>query len=79
MDPSRTSDGKPYGPWRFKEIVKQAYAISHQINTSYNDVLDMTPKEMEYLCELISLEAERMRKSIDEAKKKAAEAKGRRR
>ena len=75
MDPSRTSDGKPYGPWRFREIIKQAYAISHQIHTSYLDVLDMTPREMNYLCELISVEAERMRNAIDEAKKKASSGK----
>ena len=71
MDPSSTEDGKPYGPWRFKEIAKMAYAISHQIHTSYHDVLQMTPRERDCLCELISGEMDRLRKSIDDLKSKS--------
>lgn len=71
MDPSSTDDGKPYGPWRFKEIVKSAYAISHQLHITYSDVLGMTPRERDMLCELISKEMERMRKSLDDMKSKA--------
>lgn len=45
-----------------------AYAISHQINTSYVDVLAMTPRERDYLCEFLEDEMERFRKSMDKIK-----------
>ncbi len=51
LDPTLTKDGKPYGPHRFKEIAKERYLISKFINTSYNDVGQLTPIEREYLIE----------------------------
>ena len=41
LDPQLSNDGKPYGPKHYKEIVKECWFISDQLNTSYTDVLDL--------------------------------------
>ena len=56
LDPKLTSDGKPYGPYRYKEIVKECYLISKNCNTSYTDLMNITPIEKNYLLEFISEE-----------------------
>lgn len=48
-----TSDGKPYPPLRFKQIVSERYEISKRIHTSYNDSGSITPREREIILELI--------------------------
>ena len=62
MDPQLTSDGKPYGPYRFKEIVEECYHISKRIHTSYNDLVKITPLERQYLLEFIKEDLEREQK-----------------
>lgn len=69
LDPKVTSDGKPYGPWRYKKIVEECYFISHQINTSYEDILKMTPRERLYFLEFLSKEAEEYKKIKEEQSK----------
>lgn len=64
-----TEDGKPYGPFRYKEIVKERYIISKRCNTSYTDVGDMTPREKNYLLEFIADEIQKE----EEAKQKLIE------
>lgn len=59
MDQQKTKDGKPYGPIRYEEIVKERYIISKTINTSYNDTGKITPLERRYILKYI----------IDERKK----------
>lgn len=49
LDPLYTDDGQPYAPARYRRIVQECYLISKNMNTSYSDVLKMTPKEREYL------------------------------
>ena len=65
----KDSDGKdkeiPYGPWRYKRIVEECYYISHQINTSYTDLLKITPRERSYLVEFINEEARRQKESLE--------------
>ena len=70
MDPQLTKDGKPYGPKRFKEIVLERYLISKNINTSYNDIGQLTPIEREYLLEFIADEQKRSQEYIKEQKSK---------
>ena len=53
LDPQLTKDGKPYGPWKYKQIVQERWYISKNINTSYTDVGKITPIEREYLAEFI--------------------------
>lgn len=67
LDPKLTSDGKPYGPFRYKEIVKQCYIISTKCNTSYTDLLNITPVERDYLFEFIM---EEVRQEQEMLKKK---------
>ena len=70
MDPKLTSDGKPYGPERFKNIVQERYFISKKCNTSYLDVGYITPMERKYLLEFILDEIEKEKKAYEDAKKK---------
>lgn len=56
LDPRLTEDGKPYGPHRYKEIVKECFIISKNCNTSYTDLMNITPHEKDYLLEFIKEE-----------------------
>lgn len=69
MGPQLTKDGKPYGPIRYKQIVKDRYWISKNINTSYKDVGQMTPIEREYLLEFISDEIKQTNALLEQKKK----------
>jgi hypothetical protein len=64
-----TDDGKPYGPWRYKQIVRESYIITKNTNTSYSDVLDMTPVEREYLIEFLAEDFKKQQEQIEQAKK----------
>lgn len=66
LDPLTTGDGKPYGPWRYKRIVEECFYISHQINTSYSDLMRITPRERSYLLEFLNREADELRKAKEE-------------
>ena len=59
LDPKLTKDGKPYGPERYKSLVKNLYIISKNTYTSYTDLRDkITPSEMTALLNLIHEENE---------------------
>ena len=66
LDPTLTSDGKPYGPWKYKEIVKELFIISKNTGTSYNELLLITPREKEYLQECIIEFSEMIKKRTKE-------------
>lgn len=70
LGPLSTKDGKPLGPKRFKEIVKERYLISKNLNTSYNEVGQITPIEREYLLEFLNDEAKRSQDLIDKQRNK---------
>lgn len=53
LDPQKTSDGKPYGPVKFKLLVKELYLIAKNCYTSYTDLLNITPAERDELINLI--------------------------
>lgn len=63
-----TSDGRPYGPIRYKEIVKECYLISKNLNTSYTDVLHTTPTERNYMLEFMLNEAKQREEIIQRRK-----------
>ena len=67
LDPKLTSDGKPYGPYRYKEIVKECYLISKNCNTSYTDLMKITPIEKNYLLEFIAEEFQKTEEIIKES------------
>ena len=58
MDPLLTSDGKPYGPVRYEQIVEERYLISKHIHTSYFDLGKITPIERKYILEFIRRDLE---------------------
>lgn len=64
-----TSDGRPYAPKRFKEIVKERYLISRFSNTSYKDLDNVSPLEREYLLEFIYDEKQKEIEAYEEAKR----------
>ena len=68
----KDSNGKdkeiPYGPWRYKRIIEECYFISHQIHTSYTDLLKVTPRERSYMLEFINDELRRQKESIERIK-----------
>lgn len=73
MDPQTTNDGKPYGPIRYEEIVKERYVISKAIHTSYNDVGKITPAERQYILKYLVEEAQESKerlKKLEESRKK---------
>ena len=61
-----TKDGNPYGPARYKELVRERYFISKSMNTSYNELGKITPLERKYILEFIVEEKEREQKAIEE-------------
>jgi hypothetical protein len=69
LDPQSTDNGKPYGPWRYKQIVKECYIITKNTNTPYSDVLDMTPAEREFFIEFLAEDFKKQQEQIEQAKK----------
>lgn len=65
LDPQTTKDGTPYGPMRYKEIVKECYYISHNINTSYNEALKISPSERELLIKMIAEDIKKQKEQIE--------------
>ena len=63
-----TSDGRPYGPVRFEQIVEECYVISKQIHTSYTDLLKITPAERTHLIQFIKRDLERENEIRDRAR-----------
>jgi len=68
FDRQFTKDGKPYAPFRYKEIVKELFIISREINTSYTDLLSITPREKNYMLEFIRERVEREKEAIEKAR-----------
>ena len=73
MDPLTTSDGKPYGPKRYKQIIKEIYYVTKAINTSYGDVLAMSPLERGYVLEFLVEETEKKEKLFEQQQKELEE------
>lgn len=65
-----TSDGRPYGPIRYQQIVEERYQISKHTHTSYKDLDDITPLERRYLLEFIKTDLEREKEIRDKLKHK---------
>ena len=70
LDPQTSNDGSPYGPKRFKEIVKECWFVSDNLNTSYTDVLDLSFQERFYLIELIHEKQDATKRFIEESRAK---------
>ena len=66
-----TDNGKPYGPYRYREIAKERYLISKHTNTSYEDTSNITPLERGYLLEFLVEDFERQKEMYDKAQAEA--------
>ena len=66
-----TEEGRPYGPFKYKEIVKERYLISKHTNTSYEDTSRITPLERGYILEFIIEDLERQKEMYDKAREEA--------
>lgn len=75
LDPPTSEDGSPYGPKRYKEIVRECWYISDNLNTSYTDVLDLSFQERFYLIELINEKQDATKRFLEEAKSKQQKSK----
>ena len=72
LDPQKTNDGKPYGPIKYKEIVKERWLIAKNSNISYSDTGDMTPTERYYILEFISDEIKKTNEALEKRKQEIA-------
>lgn len=66
MGPQLTPDGLPYGPIKYKEIVRERYYITKHTHTSYADIGKMTPIERQYLIEFINEDIKKKNDYINE-------------
>lgn len=64
------SDGRPYGPVRYEELVKERYLISKTINTSYSDTGSMTPTERNYILRYMLDEMKQQEEKLKELKER---------
>ena len=71
LDPQTSSDGTPYGPKRFKELVRECWYICDNTNTSYTDVLDISIQERKLLIDNIHAKHEATKKAMEEARQKS--------
>ena len=76
LDQQQTKDGQPYGPIRYKEIVKECYLISRNTSTSYSEILNMTPLERHYILEFLIDEDKANKKMIEERTKELQSKRG---
>lgn len=65
LDQQYDEEGKPLGPERYKEIVKERYYIAKHGNISYADTGKMTPTERDYIREFIEEDLKRQRDYIE--------------
>ena len=73
LDPQTTSDGKPYGPIKYKEIVKERWLIAKNSNIPYSDTETMTPTERYYILEFIAEEVKKTNEAIEKKKQEIAD------
>lgn len=64
-----TDEGKPYGPWRYKQIVRESFIITKNTHTSYADIMNMTPAEREFFIEFLAEDFKKQQEQIEQAKK----------
>ena len=68
LDPQISKDGTPYGPKRYKEIVKECWYVSDNLHTSYTDILDLAYQDRIYLINCINEKKEATAQALAEAR-----------
>ena len=72
-----TFDGKPFGPIKYKELVREAYILAKHCNISYSEVMNMTPTERQYMLEFLKEDMDREKESLNKIKKQQEERRSR--
>lgn len=62
------SNGQPYGPYRYKQIIKECYLIAKNCNTPYTALMDITPTEKNELINLIIEENKKSQEAMEKIK-----------
>ncbi len=68
LDPQTTSDGRPYGPYRYKQLIKECYLIAKNTNTPYTSLMEITPTEKNELLNLILEESQKSQEAVAKIK-----------
>ena len=76
LDPQTMNNGEPYGPIRYKEIVKERWFIAKQSHIGYSDTEQMTPIERQYILEFISEEYQKTKEAIEQRQAELKAQKG---
>lgn len=67
LTPLFDEKGNATGPKIYEEIVRECYYISKFINTSFNELLDVTPADRALLLKNISIEAKKSAEQREKA------------
>lgn len=76
-DPQLTKDGKPYGPTKFKELVRECYLVAKNCSIPYSDALRMSFTERRYMLEFLREEYNSIEQARQEQQEKLKELKKR--
>ena len=71
LDQQFNEDGTPYGPARYKDLVRERYFISKHSNISYSDTGKMSPVERTYIRDFITDELKEQQKILDKINEKS--------
>ncbi len=61
LDPTHTDNGDLYAPLRFEAIVREQYELTRNLNTSYKEIDEITPRERQLLKKFLDQETEAIR------------------
>ena len=70
LDPQKTKDGRPFGPIRYKQLIKELYVIAKTIHTPYTELLEITPTEKNELINLILEENKKSEEAMEKIRAK---------
>lgn len=68
LDPQTDEQGNPWGPTKYRELVKERYYIAKQGHLSYEEVGKLTPTEREMIKQFILEDAQATQKALEDLK-----------
>ena len=63
-----TESGEPYGPIRYKELVRERCYLAKSLNTSYIDTGKFTPLERKYMIQYLQEEYKKTQEALENVK-----------
>lgn len=67
LGPLKTDDGKPYGPILYKSLIQECYMISRFTHITYDEAMNMTPVERNYISEFLREEVNQRKQAEQKA------------